>query len=80
AALDVGVWSLVQAGWASEHDALIAKRIGHILAGGDSSAPGRFSEEHFLHLEREAFVDLVKTEKTQQRIQHMLETGKPLRN
>ncbi|MEM8993256.1 MAG: 3-hydroxyacyl-CoA dehydrogenase/enoyl-CoA hydratase family protein, partial [Acidobacteriota bacterium] len=79
AALDVGVWSLVQAGWASEHDALIAKRIGHILSGGDSSAPGRFSEEHFLHLEREAFVDLVKTEKTQQRIQHMLETGKPLR-
>ena len=80
AALKVGVWSLQQSGWASEHDALVAGKIAHILAGGDASAPGRQSEEHFLRLEREAFVDLVKTPKTQQRMQHMLETGKPLRN
>lgn len=80
AALRMMPWTMQQAGWASEHDADIANKIAFILAGGDASAPGPVDEEHFLRLEREAFVDLVRTEKTQARIQHMLETGKPLRN
>jgi len=80
AALKIGVWSLQQAGWASPHDALIAGKVAGILAGGDGSAPARLSEEHFLRLEREGFVELVQTEKTQARMKFMLENGKPLRN
>lgn len=80
AALEVAVWSLAQAGWASEHDALVARKIAFILTGGDASLPRWVPEEEFLRLEREAFAELVATEKTQARIRHMLETGKPLRN
>ncbi len=80
AALEVAVWSLEQAGYASEHDALIARKIAFILTGGDASQPRWISEEDFLRLERETFAELVATEKTQARIRHMLETGKPLRN
>lgn len=80
AALKLAVWSLAQAGWATEHDALIASKIALILAGGDASGESWQDEDWFLGLEREAFVELLKTEKTQARIQHMLETGKPLRN
>lgn len=80
AALKMAVWSLQQAGWASAHDAAIAGKIAAILAGGDGSSPTRLSEEHFLRLEREGFVELVKTEKTQARMKFMLENGKPLRN
>ena len=80
AALRLGVWSLAQAGWASEHDALIADKIAYILAGGDASGEGWLDEDWFHQLERDAFIALLRTEKTQARIQHMLETGKPLRN
>lgn len=80
AALRVAIWSLEQAGWASEHDALVAGKVAWILCGGDGSIATRQPEGHFLRLEREAFVDLVKTEKTQARMRHLLETGKPLRN
>ena len=80
AALKIAVWSLAQAGWASEHDALVAEKIAWILAGGDLSTPQWVDEGYFLELEREAFAELVSTEKTQARIRHMLETGKPLRN
>lgn len=80
AALKMAVWSLQQAGWASGHDGLIAGKIASILAGGDGSSPARLSEEHFLRLEREGFVELVQTEKTQARMKFMLENGKPLRN
>lgn len=80
AALQMAVWSLAQAGFASAHDALIAGKIAHILAGGDASAASWQNEEHFLRLEREGFVALVATEKTQARMKFMLENGKPLRN
>ncbi len=63
----------------SEHDALLATRVATILCGGDR-APGVASEQDFLDLEREAFLSLLGTRKTQERIQHMLKTGKPLRN
>ncbi|MDA8018858.1 MAG: 3-hydroxyacyl-CoA dehydrogenase/enoyl-CoA hydratase family protein [Thermoanaerobaculia bacterium] len=80
AALDIGAWSLAQAGWASEHDLQIAHGIAHVLCGGDGSLPEQLPESHFLRLEAEAFAALATTEKTLQRIQFMLETGKPLRN
>ncbi len=80
AALKMIPWSMQQAGWASEHDALVAETIARVVAGGDLSSPAWVDEEYFLALERDAFADLVASEKTQARIRHMLETGKPLRN
>lgn len=80
AALEIAVWSLAQAGYASPHDALVAKKIAEVLTGGRGSAPEWLGEDHFLKLERDSFVELVATEKTQERIVHMLKTGKPLRN
>jgi len=80
AALRMVVWSMQQAGWASDHDRAIGDHLAYILAGGDASSEGWFDEQHFLDLERHAFVELLKTEKTQARIAHMLKTGKPLRN
>ncbi len=63
----------------SEHDALIGTKVATILCGGDR-APGVASEQDLLDLEREAFLSLVGTAKTRERIRHMLDTGKPLRN
>ncbi|MCC6156228.1 MAG: hypothetical protein IT367_20850, partial [Candidatus Hydrogenedentes bacterium] len=66
--------------FASDHDVLIAEKIAHILTGGDRAPGTKITEQDVLDLEREAFLSLVATEKTQQRIQAMLTTGKPLRN
>lgn len=74
------VWGMVEGGFASEHDALIANKVAHVLCGGKVAAGALFPEQHFLDLEREAFLALCGEEKTQQRIQHMLMQGKPLRN
>ncbi|NLX09903.1 MAG: 3-hydroxyacyl-CoA dehydrogenase/enoyl-CoA hydratase family protein [Chloroflexi bacterium] len=80
AALRMGVFSLREAGYATEHDALIANRIAYVLCGGDLSEPGWVPEQYILDLEREAFVELCHEPKTLERIGHMLQTGKPLRN
>ena len=56
AALEIAVWSLQQAGYASEHDALVAGKVAWVIAGGDLSSPGWASGDYFLELEREAFV------------------------
>ncbi|GMV98877.1 MAG: 3-hydroxyacyl-CoA dehydrogenase [Candidatus Hydrogenedentota bacterium] len=76
----VAVYGFQLGGFASEHDAYIAEKIAHILTGGNRTAGTVITEQDVLDLEREAFLSLVGTEKTQQRIQHMLTTGKPLRN
>ncbi|MBI2425488.1 MAG: 3-hydroxyacyl-CoA dehydrogenase/enoyl-CoA hydratase family protein [Candidatus Hydrogenedentes bacterium] len=80
AAFRTAVWGMQQAGWASEHDVFIAGKVAHILTGGDRLPGTPVTEQDILDLEREAFVSLCGTEKTQQRIQNMLTTGKPLRN
>jgi 3-hydroxyacyl-CoA dehydrogenase len=64
----------------SEYDAFLAKRIAYVLSGGDVRDNAEVEEDVILTLEREAFIDLLKEEKTQARIEHMLTTGKPLRN
>ena len=51
-----------------------------MLCGGDVEPGTPVTEEWFLDLERQAFMELIATEKTQARIEHMLKTGKPLRN
>jgi 3-hydroxyacyl-CoA dehydrogenase len=71
---------LLRGGYASEHDAVVARKLAHILAGGALSAPQMVSEQYVLDLEREAFVSLCGEKKTQERIAHTLKTGKPLRN
>jgi 3-hydroxyacyl-CoA dehydrogenase len=73
------IHNALRGGQISEHDALLGTHVATILCGGDR-APGVASEQHFLDLEREAFLSLLGTEKTRERIQHMLKTGKPLRN
>jgi 3-hydroxyacyl-CoA dehydrogenase len=64
----------------SEHDALIARKLAHVLCGGDLSAPQWVTEQYILDLEREAFLSLLGEPKTQERIAYMLKTRKPLRN
>ena len=75
-----GVWGMKEAGWASEHDMLIAQKLAHILSGGDRLKGEPLTEEDLLDLECEAFCSLCGTEKTQERIQYMLANNKPLRN
>ncbi|CAG2148820.1 putative 3-hydroxyacyl-CoA dehydrogenase [Cupriavidus yeoncheonensis] len=67
-------------GFISAHDFLIAARIAEVVCGGDVEAGSLVSEEWLLALERKAFVDLLGTSKTQERIMGMLQTGKPVRN
>jgi 3-hydroxyacyl-CoA dehydrogenase len=67
-------------GYASEHDAVVGRKLANIVAGGPLSAPQMVSEQYVLDLEREAFVSLCGEPKTQERIAHTLKTGKPLRN
>ncbi len=78
--IGVKIWSMVEGRWASPHDALIANKIAHVLCGGAVAAGQVLPEQHFLDLEREAFLQLCGEPKTHERIKHMLETGKPLRN
>jgi len=72
--------NMLSAGFISEYDAFLAKRIGYVISGGDMRVNGEIDEEVILKLEREAFVDFWKEPKTQARVEHMLKTGKPLRN
>jgi 3-hydroxyacyl-CoA dehydrogenase len=80
AALRMGVWSLVQAGYATPHDAVVANWLARVLTGGELSRPGWVNEQHLLDLEREAFLALCAEPKTQERMWHMLQHKKPLRN
>ena len=64
----------------SEHDYLVGSKIAHVMCGGELTPGSVVDEEWFLELERDAFIELLATEKTQARIEHTLKTGKPLRN
>jgi len=78
--LKLGIHQMKRAGYISDHDAEIGTQLARILTGGDLNHSTRVSEQYLLDLEREAFLKLVSTRKTQERIAHMLKTGKPLRN
>ncbi len=80
AALKVAVYMLKEGGYASEHDALVAGKLAYVLTGGDLSSPSWVSEQYILDLEREMFLSLAGEKKSQERMWHMLQTGKPLRN
>ncbi len=79
-ALEVGIKTLQWGRYASEYDGVIAGHTARVLAGGDLTLPQWVTEEYLLKLEKEAFLDLLKNKETQERIGHMLKTGKPLRN
>lgn len=66
--------------YASEHDIKIAHKVAWVLCGGDLTGEQKVSEQYLLDLEREAFLSLCGEQKTLERIQHMLQTNKPLRN
>ena len=76
----VGTDSMEAGKYISEHDKKIANKLAYVMAGGDLSEPSFVSEQYLLDLEREAFLSLCTERKTLERIQHMLKTGKPLRN
>ena len=76
----VGTDSMEASEYISEHDQKIANKLAYVMAGGDLSEPTKVSEQYLLDIEREAFLSLCTERKTLERIQHMLKTGKPLRN
>lgn len=76
----VGTDSMEASKYISAHDQKIANKLAYVMAGGDLSEPTRVSEQYLLDIEREAFLSLCTERKTLERIQHMLKTGKPLRN
>ena len=80
APLKLGIHLAWRAGRISDHDALIGRKLATIMAGGSLPHPATVTEQQLLDLEREAFLSLVAERKTQERIQHTLKTGKPLRN
>jgi len=80
AAAKLGIHMLQRGGYASDHDAVVGRKLANILAGGALSAPQMVSEQYVLDLEREAFVSLLGEKKTLERIAFTLKTGKPLRN
>jgi 3-hydroxyacyl-CoA dehydrogenase len=80
AALRMAVFTLHDGGFATDHEALIANKIAYVLCGGDLSEPGWVPEHYILDLERQAFVELCHEPKTHERIAHMLQHSKPLRN
>ena len=79
-ALRVSVYMLREGQFISDQDKLIGEKLGSVLTGGELSQPAWVPEQYILDLEREAFLSLCGTEKTQERLWHTLQTGKPLRN
>ncbi|USG66715.1 3-hydroxyacyl-CoA dehydrogenase NAD-binding domain-containing protein [Brevibacillus ruminantium] len=74
------IYAMKKSGYISDHDELIASKIAYVMSGGNVPAGTEVSEEYILGLEKQAFLELIKTPKTQQRMQHMLTKNKPLRN
>ncbi len=72
--------NLREGGMISEHDYTVTSKLAEVLCGGNIEAGTEVDEQWFLRLEREAFAALAQTELSQARIEHMLATGKPLRN
>lgn len=74
------IFNMLNGKFMSDYDAFLAKRIAYVMSGGEVKVGSEVDEDTILKLEREAFVDFCREEKTIARIDHMLKTGKPLRN
>lgn len=79
-ALYAGINGMNTANYATDHDALVARKLAWVMCGGDLSEPTLVTEQYLLDLEREAFLSLCGEKKTLERIQGVLKTGKPVRN
>jgi 3-hydroxyacyl-CoA dehydrogenase len=80
ALMKMGVWMARQGGYISDYDTVVGEKLAHVLSGGRLTGTQQVSEQYLLDLEREAFLSLCGRRETQARMQHMLKTGKPLRN
>jgi 3-hydroxyacyl-CoA dehydrogenase len=80
ALMKMGVWMARQGGYISDYDSVIGEKLAYVLSGGRLTGTPKVSEQYLLDLEREAFLSLCGRRETQERIQHMLKKGKPLRN
>jgi len=78
--INAELFNMQSAQYVSEYDVFLAKRIAYVISGGDIRTNSFIDEEVILNLEREAFIDFWKEEKTVARVEAMLTTGKPLRN
>jgi len=80
ALLKLGLWTMQQGNYISDYDVEVGKKLAKVLTGGNLTGEPTVTEQYLLDLEREAFLSLCGNPKTQERMQHMLKTGKPLRN
>jgi 3-hydroxyacyl-CoA dehydrogenase len=80
AMMKLAAWSARQGNFISDYDVTIAEKLAYILSGGRLTGAQTVTEQYLLDLEREAFLSLCGNPKTQERMQYMLKTGKPLRN
>jgi 3-hydroxyacyl-CoA dehydrogenase len=78
--LKLGLWTMRQGGYVSDYDMQVGEKLAKVLTGGNLTGEPVVSEQYLLDLEREAFLSLCGNPKTQERMQYMLKTGKPLRN
>lgn len=78
--LYAGIHGMQQAGYATAHDAVVAKKLAYVMCGGDLSEHTLVTEQYLLDLEREAFLSLCGERKSLERIQSVLKSGKPVRN
>lgn len=75
-----GINGMYEGGYMSRHDKLVVEKLAYVICGGDLSYPQLVPEQYLLDLEREAFLSLCGERKTLERIQSVLQTGKPVRN
>jgi 3-hydroxyacyl-CoA dehydrogenase len=80
ALMKMGLWTAQQGGYISAYDVVVGEKLAYVLSGGRLTGAPQVSEQYLLDLEREAFLSLCGRRETQERMQHMLKTGKPLRN
>ena len=80
ALLQMGLFYMREGGYISQYDEHVAKKVAHIMSGGNLPDGTEVTEQYLLDLEREAFVSLCGEQKTQERMEYMLKKGKPLRN
>lgn len=78
--LRLGLWSMRAGNYISDYDVVVGEKLAKILTGGNLTGEPMVTEQYLLDLEREAFLSLCGNPKTQERMQYMLKTGKPLRN
>ncbi len=78
--VDIMLYNMKHGNFVSEHDAHIGKKLAYVISGGDCAEGTLVSEQEILDLEKEVFLSLLGESKSQDRIMHMLTTGKPLRN